>query len=175
MRELTELEGCVLGHVWEKGPCTAYALRQMFLGSASPHWSGSAGAIYPLVQRLARQGLLRARDQATGRRRSKGYVLTPAGFARFLRWLGPPLSEETVGVPMDPLRTRFYFLGALKPEQRAQFLVDAEAKMQDHLARLEKAGRQSEGLYDALANRGSVVMMKARLAWLRGVSEEASK
>jgi DNA-binding PadR family transcriptional regulator len=104
--KLTELEGCVLGEIWERGPCTAYAVRQEFLRSLNPHWSGSAGAIYPLIKRLEQRGYVRARDHATGRKQSKRYVVTAAGKRELCRWLGPPLAVGTVGVPMDPLRTR---------------------------------------------------------------------
>ncbi len=175
MRELTELEGCVLGLVWELGPCTAYALRQELLQSPSPYWSGSAGAIYPLLGRLERQRLVRAKDQATGRRRSKGYELTPAGFRHLVRWLGPPLSDETAGVPMDPLRTRVRFLGALTPARRAAFLADAEARMRDGLTRMEKAHGATgpkANRYEGLNERGAVAMMRARLDWVREVAAE---
>jgi DNA-binding PadR family transcriptional regulator len=173
MRDLTELEGCVLAYVWEKGSCTAYVLRQEFLRSPSPHWSGSAGAIYPLVQRLARERLLRSENRSTGRRRSKCYALTPAGLAQFLRWLGPPLTDKTAGLPMDPLRTRLRFLGALSAKQRAAFLANAEAKLVRDLVRLEKEYEDPpEGPYDALAGRGAVAMMRARLEWIRQVSAE---
>jgi DNA-binding PadR family transcriptional regulator len=173
MRDLTELEGCVLGLVWELGPCTAYVLRQQLLQSLSPYWSGSAGAIYPLVARLERQRLVRAKDQATGKRRSKGYELTPAGLRHLEQWLGPPLTDETVGVPMDPLRTRVRFLGALTPARRAAFLADAEARMRDRLTRMEKqrdASGPKANRYEELNERGAVAMMRARLAWVREVA-----
>jgi DNA-binding PadR family transcriptional regulator len=173
MRGLTELEGCVLGLIWELAPCTAYTLRQELLQSHSPYWSGSAGAIYPLVARLERQRLVRAKDRATGKRRSKAYELTPAGLRRLVQWLGPPLTDETVGVPMDPLRTRVRFLGALPPASRAAFLADAEARMRDRLTRMEKPSGASDpkaNLYEELNERGAVAMMRARLEWVREVA-----
>jgi DNA-binding PadR family transcriptional regulator len=150
-------------------------VRQELLQSPSPYWSGSAGAIYPLLVRLERQRLVRARDQATGRRRSKAYELTPAGLRHLERWLGPPLSEETAGVPMDPLRTRVRFLGALPPARRSAFLADAEARMRDGLTLMEKsrgAGGPKAGRYEQLNHRGAVAMMRARLAWVREVAAE---
>jgi DNA-binding PadR family transcriptional regulator len=54
------LEGCVLGILWERGPCTAYAARKVLRESPSPYWSGSAGAVYPLLARLEGRRLVRA-------------------------------------------------------------------------------------------------------------------
>src|SRR6476659_7226575 len=57
--DLTELEQCVLGVIWRDGPMTAYEIAALFTKSLSPYWSGSAGAIYPVVQRLRKRGLVR--------------------------------------------------------------------------------------------------------------------
>jgi hypothetical protein len=48
-RRLSELEAAVLGLVWSDGPCTAYAVRRTVQNSLSTQWSGSAGAVYPVV------------------------------------------------------------------------------------------------------------------------------
>lgn len=114
-RALTELEGTVLGVVRLRQPCTSYRVRREFTESPSPYWSGSAGAIYPLMTRLERAGLLRSTAESTGSRRSREYRLTAAGRAALVRWLGPPVPPEVVGVPPDPLRTRVPFLEALPP------------------------------------------------------------
>src|SRR5882724_11662398 len=103
-RNLSELEGAVLGHVWANGPCTAYFIRRIFLDPQSPYWSGSAGAIYPLVKRLGAGGLIRSIEQMTGLKPSKGYVLTAAGRKSLHGWLRP-LKDLVVGAPPDPLRT----------------------------------------------------------------------
>jgi len=42
VRQLTELEGCVLGLIRQRGSCTPYTIRRVFLKSPTPHWSGSA-------------------------------------------------------------------------------------------------------------------------------------
>jgi DNA-binding PadR family transcriptional regulator len=173
-RKLTELEGCVLGLVWAKGPCTAYALRKEFLDSPSPHWSGSAGAIYPLVERLERWRLIRSAPHAAGRRHSKRYVLTPGGLRRLYAWMGPPLSDETVGVPADPLRTRLEFLGALPPAQQAVFLAEAERGLREQVRRVEEdyARRPPGDAVGRLTARGALAALQARLEWIREVARE---
>ena len=134
--ESTELEGCVLGIVWERGPCTAYVIRTVFLESLSPYWSGSAGSIYPLVARLEARGLVAARVEPRGGRSRKELSITPEGVAALHAWLRP-LPEWTGSVPVDPVRTRMFFLGALPPEEQEAFVADAETKA--------RAGRSRSG------------------------------
>jgi DNA-binding PadR family transcriptional regulator len=177
MRKLTELEGCILGLVWAKGLCTAYALRKEFLDSPSPHWSGSAGAIYPLVERLERWKLIRSTSHAAGRRHSKRYALTPAGLRRLCSWMGPPLSNEVVGVPADPLRTRLGFLGALPPEQQSVFLAEAEKGMREQMRRIEEdcARRLPDDRVNYFVARGALAAMQARLEWIQMVPGERTR
>ena len=54
-----------------------------------------------------------------------------------------------------------------------KLLANAEAKLVRDLVRLEKEYEDPpEGPYDALAGRGAVAMMRARLEWIRQVSAE---
>ena len=168
---LTELEGCVLGIVWSRGPCTAYAARKVFLDSPSPYWSGSAGAVYPLLARLEAGELVRGQAHSAGRRASRRFVVTPRGRRMLERWLGPPLPAWILGIPMDPLRTRMGFLAVLPVTRQALFLAEAERHARVHLesARKELAAMRTGGdLYDRLVSRGAVSSLEARLAWLSG-------
>jgi DNA-binding PadR family transcriptional regulator len=172
-RELTELEGSVLGEIWAKGPCTAYAVRQEFLRSLNPYWSGSGGAIYPLIKRLEKRGYVRALDHATGRRQSKRYVATASGKRELCRWIGPPVAIGTVGVPMDPLRSRLLYLQAMPAAQQAEFLTSAQEGMRLHLEQLEGVGvkrAQHESPAHMLVLQGAIAMMQSRIAWLRAVT-----
>lgn len=164
LRSLSELEGCVLGHLWKHGPCTAYAVRRQFLDSPSSHWSGSAGAIYPLLARLEERGLVTSKRLPRGGRRGWTYALAPAGRTQFLRWLAPPVTADMVSLSVDPLRTRVYFLGALPARRREVFLTESIGKLRAHLADLASVSREDE--FDRLAVEGATRMMKARLAWM---------
>lgn len=179
MPRTTELEGCVLGVVWEKGPCTPYTIRRVFQDSPSPHWTGSAGAIYPLVARLATRRLIRADARnPTGRRGAKAYRITPSGLEALKRWLGPPLPEWAIGVPVDALRTRLRFLGALTAQVRKDFLDEAETRLRDHLRVVEKECRRSRAGGDPFAylvSRGALSMLQARSGWLREVRHTLEK
>ena len=169
-RPLTELEGCVLGILSTLGPCTAYLVRCQFLESPSPYWSGSAGAIYPLLRRLVRRGLVQERRRSEGRRKSLLLSLTAGGRAALASWLLPPLPDLVIGVPSDPLRTRFGFLGALDARQRRAFLADASRRLAAHHADIEADEQRHRARRDrvnALLAAGARRMQEARLAWLR--------
>lgn len=176
-RKLTELEGSVLGLVWAKGPCTPYTVRKEFLNSPSPAWSGSAGAIYPLIERLEHRKLIRASEHADGLRRSKRYDLTASGLSKLRAWAGPPLSQDLLGVPADPLRTRLRFLEVLPFDQQIGFLTEAERGLVEQIrtVREDYQHRIADGLMSQLMARGALYALEARLAWIREVSKQLEK
>ncbi len=166
---LTELEGAVLGAVWQNGPCTPYRVRRVFLDSPSPYWSGSAGAIYPLMRRLERRGLIASREGRKSRRASRLYGLTPAGVRVLRSWLGPPWSAVVTGVPADPLRTRVSFLGALRPSARSRFFREAIGQVAEDIRQHEedrRRGRHAGQPFEAAVARGALSALEARRRWL---------
>ena len=166
---LTELEGAVLGTLRQHAPCTPYRIRRVFLDSPSPYWSGSAGAIYPLVLRLERRGLIRSKPDATGEREGRLYTLTATGARAIREWLEPPWPPIVTGVPADPLRTRVSVLDALSPAARARFFREAiaavDGDIRDHLAD-EKRGRHADNPLESAVARGALAMLRARRKWL---------
>ncbi len=168
--KVTELEGCVLGIVWELDSCTPYAIRKVFQGSPNPYWSGSAGAIYPLVRRLEIAGLLRMREGYTGARRRELYRITAKGLRVLKSWVGPVVSDWSVSIPVDPLRLRVRFLGVLESSRRIEFLEHAEEEL---LVQIKEAEREYKAMdaqkepYLYLQSRGVARIARARLAWIR--------
>jgi DNA-binding PadR family transcriptional regulator len=173
MRNLSELEGCVLGLIWKHGPTTAYAVRKELLGSPSSHWSGSAGAIYPLLERLHERKLVASRAGARGDRSHSSYQLTEAGRKALAAWLAPKLEFDIISVAPDPLRTRMYFLGALAPARRTAFLKQARAKLVDYVEECRSAPVGDE--FDRLANAGAVRATEARIDWLDEVQRSFAR
>jgi|SRR5215831_8907039 len=172
-RALTELEGTVLGLVTARQPVTPYQVRSVFLRSPSPHWSGSAGAIYPLMRRLERAGLLHGVTARTGARLCRRYRVTSGGRQALRRWIGPPIHDAAIGVPPDPLRMRIACLSLLPAEERQVFLRHVVKRMAQQLAVAQRslASEETGGFYFHLMARGAVAMMRARLQWI----EEASR
>jgi DNA-binding PadR family transcriptional regulator len=172
-RGLSEIEGCVLGLLDVDGPATPYAIRKVFLNSPNPQWSGSAGTVYPLIERLKRLGLIRAEVCFTGRRRGHRISVTPFGSRALQQWLSVPVPEWVAGVPPDPLRTRIRFLGAIGRSRQLQLIQDASRRARAHLAEIEAdcARRRTGGRFEYLMARGALLSMQSRCAFLQEVGK----
>lgn len=164
---LSELECFVLGLIWQTGPASAYDIRRRVSESPSTQWSASAGAIYPLVQRLHRRRLLSARGETTGRRARRTYSITPAGLRALRAWIGPPLAREAITVAYDPLRSRARFLAALPPEDRLAW-VDAARAALDQVAEKVRAWDAAHAAdpFAALITRNGELDVQSRARWL---------
>ena len=168
-RELSRLELTLLGLTSNGGPCTAYWLRCQFQKSPSSFFSGSAGAVYPAVERLEKGGLIAATTRRQGRRVSRRYTLTGTGTKALQEWLLPPLPQEDVTFTMDPVRTRVYYLDALSPEGRRRFVEEALAQARSRAAvvRVEVDGmRESPDRFSYFGGLGVLYEARARVRWL---------
>lgn len=172
MSDLSELEACVLGLIWSEAPCTPYRVQQTVKSSPSPHWSGSAGAIYPIFKRLEDRGLVTSEAKTQGKRASRVFRISAAGTKALRAWLGPPLPDWTVDIPIDPLRTRLRFLGALPADKRLALLGEAKAQLECRLPEIQQDCERLATLDDPFPHamaRGAVYMMKARVEWLKEI------
>jgi DNA-binding PadR family transcriptional regulator len=173
---ISDLAAFVLGLVWQHGPCTAYAVRRLLLDSPSAQWSGSAGAIYPLLERLTKRGLV-ARPLVRGdARRRRELTVTPEGRRELKRWIGPPLGGGAITVTADPLRSRARFLGLLTPRERAVWLEAASEALEEVMAVVRRWDSQygetdtsAGGRYLKLLTRHAELETAARKAWLREI------
>jgi DNA-binding PadR family transcriptional regulator len=165
----SDLAAFVLGLVWQQGPCSAYAIRRMLLDSPSAQWSGSAGAIYPLVRRLEREGLLESVRVKGDRRGLRACGITAAGRAALQAWIGPPLVAGAISVSADPLRSRARFLAALAPKARQAWVVAARAALEE-VARKAAAWHaeyaSKDDPYLGLLTRHTELELDARRRWL---------
>jgi DNA-binding PadR family transcriptional regulator len=170
---LSEIEACVLALVSADGPATPYAIRKVFLDSPSPQWSGSAGTIYPLVERLLRRKLIRSKLCLTGKRRGYQISLTAAGSRALRSWLSFPIPEWVAGVPPDPLRTRVRFLSAVGANHQRAFLQKAHRQTQAHLRVVEGdcERQRAKGGFQYLMARGALLSMQSRCAFLQEVAD----
>jgi len=121
-QRLTELEGAALGHVLRAGACTPYAIKETFRTSPSRFWSGSAGAVYPLVRRLVARGLLVAKPDKRDGRARRFVSATPAGRTAWLAWLVD--ADRAADFGFDPLRTRLFYSELVPPRRLRAFLAE---------------------------------------------------
>lgn len=160
---MTELEGAILGLVRAGQDVTRYAIRRQFEISRSAEWSGSAGAIYPAIQRLQTGGLVAAQKQKDGRG-TKTYALTKKGLAAHDEWL---CDVSRAGGPgMDPFRTRAALWGFLPPARRRAL----HAALQDTLRALRDSYKAKNDLdpLDQITQELLLLQLDARLKWLKG-------
>ena len=170
MHRLSDLERATLGILHTRGPLTAYSVRREFETSRSSHWSGSSGAIYPLLKRLEKRGHLASEPVSTGKRRGRLYRLTAGGETALLEWLRSPVEEDEARLTYDRIRTRVTFLGALTPAERDSMLDGAERQLDRVLAdsRRDLDGDDHDPL-EQLSILGGVRILEARLAWVREI------
>lgn len=173
-RTATELESGVLAIIEELGSCTRYAVRKYLAKSLSSFWSGSAGAIYPMLQRFTERGWVHEVSEPFGSREKRLYRLTPLGRAQLHRWLSAPVPSEVAAYNYDPLRTRVFFLDMVGREEQRAFLDDSIAKTEE-LVRFHQEERDElkEGLsvFDLHGREGALRELLARADWLREVRE----
>ncbi|MCA9298028.1 MAG: PadR family transcriptional regulator [Phycisphaerales bacterium] len=164
---LSELEGAVLGHIWQTGPTTAYAVRRAFETSRTVTFSGSAGAIYPAIERLRERGLVDAApiDDDRG-----GHHLrcTTDGIRAIREWIASPPRTLTT----DPIRTRMLFAGALTARQRDAWFRSTIESLEADLDAEWTAHHDDPWI--RAAQEGAIRSLDTRLEWLREVAKTAS-
>lgn len=172
--EPTELEAAVLGVIWQQGPCTAYAIRKEFQSSASPRWSGSAGATYPLLRRLEKLELIESTENCRGKRKKLDYSITATGTKVLRGWVRRLDLLSEAGLVHDPLRSKLFFIEVLTKQQARKTVDDARAKLREQLVLCRRFSHDNpiekdRGAY--FAGRNMLIITRARIAWLDEVAE----
>lgn len=143
--ELSELEGAALATVRKHAPCTPYKVREAFRASPSDVWSGSAGAIYPLMRRLEAEKLVAARGERVGRRPRRLYSLTPKGERALKAWLTDVDRGASIG--FDPLRTRLFFGEFYEPDELADYVAKSLEKMHREIGSPDPGDPHKDGMH----------------------------
>ena len=131
-KPLTELEGATLAIIAREGPMTPYSVKESFRNSPSEFWSGSAGAVYPLLNRLEARGLITQTPDVSDGRARRECAVTAAGRAELKIWLMD--AERASALGFDPLRTRLFFSELLNAAEKKKFLTAVSKKLDDAVA-----------------------------------------
>ena len=161
---LTELEGAVLTEIAHRGNHTAFKVRRAFASSPSMSWSGSAGAVYPAIRRLAEAGLILAVPDDS-KRGTRVLSLSPAGERAHERWFCD--AETACSIGIDPFRLRSGLWEKLPATRRAKVIADMKDAVRAEMAKLTSRGTL-DGVEDA-GNRLAIQLQELRLAWLENL------
>lgn len=166
---LTELEGAVLTEIGYRGQRTSFQVRRAFQQSPTSSWSGSAGAVYPAIERLTAAGLVHAELQVGGRG-TRTLSLTEVGNVSLLRWTQDATRAGALGADSFRLRVGLWRTLALRDQidlagtMRAQILAE--------LTILN--GRGDLDPIEAVGNRMAIRQQQLRLEWLDEWERELS-
>src|SRR5262245_61433909 len=110
MHAISLLGYALLGLLHQE-PRSGYDLRKVFANTPMGTFSDSPGAIYPALQRLERQGLVRGLLQpSSGRRRRRVFRPTASGKYSFKVWQTKAVSADEVVRHLEELMLRFSFM-----------------------------------------------------------------
>lgn len=166
----SELEYLILAMVGD-GINSGYGMRKEMNRMRGGRWSAESGSVYRVLRRLEQDGLVHeARKVGVPNRERTEYELTPQGEALLQSWLTFPPDRGEMAFLVDPIRTRAYFLGRLKPVEQARvvkgWLMESKQFVQD-LERDLNAVSTVEDPVRHLAQHNMLFLAQARHEWLR--------
>ena len=168
----------MLGAIHRSGPTTAYAVRAEFTGSPTSYYSASAGAIYPVVQRLGQRGLIRSRARKGDGRSSRLLEVTAAGRRALREWVGPPLEAWMTAATLDPIRTRVLFSDVLTDAECRRLLAETRDSLESEVVELEARRRAERRAGDRpmlWATTGALATARARIRWVVWVMRQLDR
>ena len=173
-RPLTEIELCVLGIVWLRGPCSAYVVRRELAVSQSSFWSSSAGSVYPIIKRLLAARLVAAKTVASDGRGKRNLAISAEGERVLQSWL-TELPAWTGMAGLDPIRARMNFFGVLKSARdQLAFLDLASAHTRAQIEKEKVLLKQFTNVH-RLTHLGALAEVEARKRWLGEVRKMLSR
>ncbi len=135
-------------------------------------WSGSAGAIYPIIRRLQKRCLIEQVGEPINNRRGKLFAVTDPGVETLNSWIFRPLDPLVTGTPPDSLRNRVELLAILPMATQKEFLLGVIGSLEKQLEICDEDLRGIKGgdLYEYASCRGSVLHAQTRLRWIKELS-----
>jgi DNA-binding PadR family transcriptional regulator len=175
------ITGALLGLLLERSGY-GYELAQRLSERMGPTWRLTPSSIYPVLERLESEQLVRRRvKEMPGRQRQRQRVMyhpTDAAEGAFERWLARPARKE-------PMRTELLAkFGVARPEDVGHLLSSLDEYELDCLALLDAAnetrpGAPPEGSWAALladvTRLAATEHLQAELGWIRFARERISE
>jgi DNA-binding PadR family transcriptional regulator len=126
-----KLEHALLGIIAEVPEISGYDIVKLFNHSTAHYWHAHAGQIYPTLERMVTDGLIRSRDVIQrGRPNKRLFTISPEGQRVLIAWLESPF--EGLKLKHAPL-LRCRFLGHLGADGAREKLVEEREAWREYL------------------------------------------
>jgi PadR family transcriptional regulator AphA len=169
------LQHILLGLLRE--PASGYDLKAYFDSSVRYFWAAELSQIYPTLQRMERDGLLKSKVEPSSKGpKRRVYSLTPSGRKMLREWL---LGEPQLGDERYGFVAQFFFMDATGDWRETKRYVTALRKVL--ASRLETYGKiegdwrrgevdfpdreSPSGFHQYMALRGGLHHLTARIKW----------
>jgi DNA-binding PadR family transcriptional regulator len=167
----TTLGYAILGLLHQQ-PRSGYDLRKLFETTPMAHYSGSPGAIYPALRKLAKQSLIEGKvDSSKPLRPREVFRPTRAGTAAFRSWLRAGVQRDDVVWRVEELTLRFAFHSHLDDVDATKtFLEDFLRETESYVGELRLQLKQMSELtpiQGRMALECGIELYKARARWAR--------
>lgn len=174
MSLLSHLAYVVLGVVSVEQPCTSYRVMMAFKSSTSTYFSGSAGALYPLLLRLEKSGFVTSKKNYRTKRISRDYLITPKGRKELKRWIEEPQVDRDGAFTIDLLRARVQFLELVEEYSQRKSLETSIQVLTELIYKKTSVLKNDESLnaLERISLQGSISVDKTRRDWLKTVKTE---
>jgi PadR family transcriptional regulator AphA len=168
--------GCALLGLLQQKPSSGYDLRKIFSITAMGTYSDSPGAIYPALQRLQQQGLIRGSiESGNGLRRRQVFRMTASGTAELRKWIARPVLRADVIRGLDEVMLRFAFSEqAVGPSASIQLLKSLQAGLKSYIPEMSEqlsAGKAAMPTSGRLALESGIQGYECLLQWTRHALE----
>jgi len=135
----------VLGYLTCWGPMSGYDIKRALEGSAANFWAESYGQLYPILRRLAEEGLVRPVDGGSGTGRGRRvFEATERGRDALDAWVREPAELPTV---RHELLLKLFFGKRASPEDLRRHIENHRAAQQAMLEKYEGIRRGLEASY----------------------------
>ena len=169
-KHLTTLEYALLGLIGIS-PMTGYDVHKMFDTTPFGHFSSSPGAIYPALNRLARQGLLdSSMDTRKEARPRRVYALTETGKDALEDWLRQPVTrDELIRMSGAPILRFNFAKDRLSTKEISSYLESYRSVVVayiDELLNYDDQLKAPEMFHNRLALDHGIRRYRSELEWV---------
>jgi PadR family transcriptional regulator, regulatory protein AphA len=158
-----------------EAPRTGYDIKKALEANEIYFWSESYGQIYPILHKLAKEGLAEKRKASTERHPNRTvYELTPSGRAELVEWLKRPAGTIPLRIELL-LKLRYGHL--IDPANCLKLIGDYRQGQVDDIERLERqldkhTGDDIRDAYARMTLRYGIALKRALVEWCRGTVDE---